>query len=293
MPAQKAHWQSRSRRRARAGLLGPGLLLMAVLSIAPLVLVIAYAFMTRGRFGGVVPGFSLDSWARVLEPIYLGVLWNSIVVATITTLLALAIGFPVAFVISRLPPQWRMVALVAVVLPFWTNFLIRTYAWVVLLNDVGPMNKGLAELGVISEPLGLLYSEPAVIIGLLYSYLPLMILPIYASLSSSEREIAEAASDLGARPWRVFRDVYIPLSVPGIILGGIFVFVPSIGNFVIPDLMGGGKSVLLGNVIRDQYLTARDWPFGSVLILVMLAILVALFAAQAVASRRLTGKLTR
>ena len=268
-------------------------MLMAVLSIGPLVLVVAYAFMTRGRFGGVEAGFNRDTWARALEPIYLGVLWNSIVVAAITTLLALTIGFPVAFVISRLPPRWRLIALVAVVLPFWTNFLIRTYAWIVLLNDVGPLNKALESLGVISEPLGLLYSEPAVIIGLLYAYLPLMILPIYASLSASQPEIAEAASDLGARPWRVFRDVYIPLSMPGIILGGIFVFVPSIGNFVIPDLLGGGKSVLLGNVIQDQYLTARDWPFGSVLILVMLTILVTLFAAQAVATRRLTGKLTR
>ncbi len=266
---------------------------MFTLSVVPLLLMTAYAFMSPGRFGGVDPIFTLDNWSRAFGSTYVSVMWNSVLIAGTTTILALIVGFPLAYVIAALPAKWRTLALLGVILPFWTNFLIRTYSWIVLLNNAGPVNSTLIDLGVISEPLGLLYTKWAVVIGLLYAYLPLMVLPVYAALSNAERELGEAAVDLGARTWRVFRDVHIPLSLPGIITGSIFVFVPSIGNFIIPDLLGGGKTILLGNLLRDQFLKARDWPLGSVLAVLMIVFLMALFAVQAGVTRRLSGKVAR
>lgn len=177
-------------------------------------------------------------------------------------------------------------ALIAVVLPFWTNFLIRTYAWIVLLNTEGPINQGLSGIGVIDEPLNILYTEPAVIVGLLYAYLPLMILPLYSSIERLDPELQEAAANLGAGPVRTFFSVTWPLTLPGAITGCIFVFVPSLGNFVVPELLGGGKTVMVGNLIRDQFLKARDWPFGATLALAVIAFLVLLFIGQAWATRR-------
>lgn len=266
---------------------------MAALSIAPLLLIAAYSVLTRGRFGGVERPVNLDSYARLAEPTFFNVLVDSVQVASLATLLGLVIGFPTAYVIAALPPKWRSIALLAVVLPFWTNFLIRTYAWIVLLNTAGPVNRGLVNLGLLAEPWTILYTKPAVVIGLLYAYLPLMILPIYASLRGLDPELGEGATDLGAQPLRVLRDIHIPLAMPGIITGSIFVFVPSLGNFVVPELLGGGKTILLGNLLRDQFLKARDWPFGSVLAMTMVAILVALFLVQATVSRRVSEGVRR
>jgi spermidine/putrescine transport system permease protein len=200
--------------------------------------------------------------------------------------LALLIGYPTAYAITRLPSRWRLAALILVVVPFWTNFLIRTYAWIVLLNSEGPLNSALVGAGVVAQPLTLLYTQGAVVAGLLYAYLPLMILPLYASIERLDPELREAATDLGASRWRTFRDVTWPLTLPGAMTGAIFVFVPSLGNFVVPELLGGGKTVMVGNVVRDQFLKARDWPFGSVLALVVIVLLVVLFALQAMVSRR-------
>jgi spermidine/putrescine transport system permease protein len=179
-----------------------------------------------------------------------------------------------------------VVALVLVVLPFWTNFLIRTYAWIVLLNSEGPINGTLTGLGIIAEPLGLLYTDGAIVAGLLYAYLPLMILPLYASIERLEPELREAAANLGATPARTFLTITLPLTLPGVLIGCIFVFVPSIGNFVIPELLGGGKTIMVGNLIRDQFLKARDWPFGSVLAIVVIVGLMGLLVLQARLSRR-------
>ena len=280
---------SRSASGERLVLTGPGLLYLTVFMAVPLLLVLVYAFFQRGRFGGVVWRFTLDNFGRALDQVYLSVLSNSLVIAGLTTLLALLLGYPAAYAIAKLPATWRTVALILVVLPFWTNFLIRTYAWIVLLNSEGPLNKGLLGLGVIDEPLGLLYTPGAVVAGLLYAYLPLMILPLYASLQQLDPSLREAAANLGATPWRTFRDVTFPLTLPGVITGCLFVFVPSLGNFVVPELLGGGKTVMVGNLIRDQFLKARDWPFGATLALAVIAFLVVLFMLQAFASRRVTG----
>jgi spermidine/putrescine transport system permease protein len=269
---------------------GPGLLYITAFMSIPLLLIFVYSFFTRGRFGGIVWEFTFDNYSRLFEPVYLKVFGTSIVIAGATTILAIALGYPTAYAITRLPSKWRTVALVLVVLPFWTNFLIRTYAWIILLNSEGPVNQTLISLGVIGAPIGLLYTPGAVIVGLLYAYLPLVILPVYASIERLDRQLLEAASNLGASRIRTFFDVTLPLTLPGTMIGAIFVFVPSMGNFVVPELLGGGKTVMVGNLIRDQFLEARDWPFGAVIALFVVALLVALFAIQAAISRRINGK---
>lgn len=273
----------------RAVFAGPGLLYVTVFMTIPLLIIASYTVLTRGRFGGVQWEFTLDNFAKALDPTYLSILGNSLLIASITTVLALLLGYPTAYAIARLPRRWRTVALVLVVLPFWSNFLIRTYAWIVLLNSEGPINQALVNLGVVGAPLDLLYNRGAVVVGLLYAYLPLMILPVYASIERVDPQLEEAARNLGAGRLRAFVDVTLPLTLPGTLIGAIFVFVPSMGNFVVPELLGGGKTVMVGNLIRDQFLEARNWPFGAVLALSVVGFLILLFAIQALVSRRING----
>ncbi|HEX5016163.1 MAG TPA: ABC transporter permease, partial [Actinomycetes bacterium] len=169
--------------------LGPGLLYLGLFMVVPIALIVMYSFLTRGRFGGIVYEFNLHNYQRALEPVFVGVLLDSLVIAGVTTVLALLLGYPTAYVIANLPGKWRVVALVAVVLPFWTNFLIRTYAWIVLLNSEGPVNKTLTGSGLLDEPMSILYTQPAVVAGLLYAYLPLMILPLYSSIERLDPQI--------------------------------------------------------------------------------------------------------
>jgi spermidine/putrescine transport system permease protein len=213
----------------------PGTAVLVVFVAAPILLITTYAFLERNRFGGIEWTFTLENFARVFDPLYLGVIGQSIVTALGVTALALLLGYPTALVIARLPARWQTVALIAVLLPFWTNFLIRTYALILLLNNAGWINGALQGLGITQDPIALLYTPGAVVTGLLYLYLPLMILPLYSSLAGQDRELAEAATNLGSSPWRVFRTVTLPLSLPGALTGCIFVLVPSMGNFVIPE----------------------------------------------------------
>jgi spermidine/putrescine transport system permease protein len=267
--------------------LGPGLTYLAAFLIVPMGLILSYTVFERGRFGGIVYEPGTHNFERAVQPVYLQVLGSSLLIATVTTLLALLLGYPAAYVIAQLPRRWRVVALVMVTIPFWTNFLIRTYAWIVLLSSEGPLNKALVGLGVVDRPLEILYTRPAVVAGLLYAYLPLMILPLYAAIERLDPELREASANLGAGPARTFFRITLPLTLPGVITGAIFVFVPSLGNFVIPELLGGGKTVMVGNLIRDQFLKARDWPFGSVLALSLVAGMVGLLMIQAVVARRI------
>ena len=276
------------RARARAlPFLGPGTLFLIVFMAIPVALLFVYSFFTRGRFGGVQFTFTTENFAKLLDPVYSGVIVQSVGMAVVVTLLALLLGYPIAYAITRLPERWRTIALIAVVLPFWTNFLIRTYAWILLLNKAGIVNEALQGLGIIDTPLPLLYNWGTVAVGLLYMYLPLMILPLYASLQAVDPSVREAATNLGSSPWRVFRTITIPMSLPGALTGAIFVFVPSMSNFVIPELLGGGKMILIGNLIRDQFLEARNWPFGATLALVLTAFLALLIVGQSWVSRRL------
>lgn len=269
--------------------LGPGTAFLIVFMAIPLALLLVYSVFTRGRFGGVEFIFTLENFARLADPIYLNVIWQSLAVACFVTLLALLLGYPIAYAITKIPERWRTVALIAVVLPFWTNFLIRTYAWILLLNNAGLINQFLMNFGFIDQPLPLLYNWGATATGLLYMYLPLMILPLYASIQAIDPTLREAATNLGSSPWRVFRTVTLPLSLPGALTGAIFVFVPTMSNFVIPELLGGGKMILIGNLIRDQFLEARNWPFGATLALILSAFLVLLILGQSWVTRRLSG----
>ena len=257
--------------------------------LIPLGFIIAYTFLSRGTYGGIEFIFTSENYTRALDSLYIGVLVKSILIAAAATLLAFLIGFPVAYAITKLPTNRQNIMLVLIVLPFWTNFLIRTYAWIVLLNTQGFLNKGLINMGVISQPLELLYKPGAIVLGLLYAYIPLMILPIYSSLVRIDPAMKEAAINLGATPAQALRQVTLPLALPGVLIGAIFVFVPSFGNFIIPELLGGGKTIMVGNLIRDQFLKARDWPFGSVLALSMVIMLCALFFIQARVNRRVLG----
>jgi spermidine/putrescine transport system permease protein len=207
-------------------------------------------------------------------------------VALTATLIALVIGYPAAFAIAISPRRRHTLLLFLVMLPFWTNYLIRTYAWMVLLNRAGLVNAALIGSGLAEEPLPLLYNEFAVVLGLVYSYLPFVILSIYTSISRLDPALIEASADLGASGWRTFVKVMLPLTLPGIATGAVFIFVLSIGNFVTADLLGGGQVQMIGNLIYDQFLTARDWPFGAVLSLALVGVMLILLFAQAVIAAR-------
>jgi spermidine/putrescine transport system permease protein len=278
----------RRRRRhvwaARLATLGPGTVWWLAFFVAPVAVLVVYSFFRRGPYGGVVYDWTLDNYRRALDDLYVGVLLTSVRIASVSTVVALLIGYPAAAFIARAERRRRVVLLVLVILPFWTSFLIRTYAWIVLLNPEGLINR-LAR-GVGLGPFPLLYNEFAVVVGLVYAYLPLMILPIYASLERLGPVPGEAAADLYASPATIFRKVTFPLTLPGVVAGCIFVFVPSLGNFIVPDLLGGGRKVMVGNLIQQQFLTARDWPFGAVLAMSVVMLMFVVLAVQAQVLRR-------
>ncbi len=265
---------------------------LLIFLIAPLGLILVYSFMQRGTFGGVVYNFTLRNYERLFDPLVARVFMDSLRIATITTLLALLLGYPAAYIIATGPPRWRTPLLGFVVLPFWTSYLIRTYAWIVLLNREGVINRFLHLLGVIQEPLPLLYNEFAITIGLLYGYLPFMVLPLYAAIERLNPDLREAAMDLGSSPLKTFFTVTLPLTLPGVVAGSIFVFVPSLGNFFVPELLGGGQRLMIGNLIQAQFLRARDWPFGAAMAFGLMALIVLLLLLQAWVVRRNRGEST-
>ncbi len=262
-------------KRLRAWFLAPTWTVMLTLFAAPLAIILAYSLLTRGTWGGISRPWSLESYRRLADPIYLGILWRSFWIAGAATALCLLLGFPLALFISRAGSR-KNLYLSLVILPFWTSFLVRTYAWMFLLRDTGLINTALQKLGLIHDPLPLLYNDGAVILGLVYGYLPFMVLPLYATLERLDRNLLEAAADLGARPWVALTRVIIPLSAPGIRAGAILVFIPCLGAYLTPDLLGGGKTVMIGNLIQNQFTTARDWPFGSAVSLTLMAIVLVL-----------------
>jgi spermidine/putrescine transport system permease protein len=276
----------RSRALGRLVFLGPGLTYLIVLLLVPLALLLSYIPFRRGRFGGIVYELTGENFTRLIDPLYLDVVLGSLKIATIATVIALLVGYPTAYLIAQLPRKWKTIALVAIVLPFWTNFLVRIYAWIILLSGPGLVNSTLMDLGLIDKPLELLYNQGTIITGLIYSYLPLMVLPLYAAIEKLDPQLREASANLGARPARTFLSVTLPLTLPGVITGCLFVFVPSFGNFVVPELLGGGRSIMVGNLIRDQFLKARDWPFGATLSLALIAVLIVLLLLQAWSARR-------
>lgn len=276
---------------ARPNLLAaPGVVWLVTFMVVPCLLVLSYAFFQRGVWGGIEYTFTLENFARVADPLYARIFLNSARIALTTTAIAILIAYPAAYAIARAPRTRQPILLFFAVLPFWSNYLIRTYAWIVLLNREGLINNMLRTMGYTGEPLSLLYTEAAVITGLVYNYLPFVILAIYSTLSRLNPELMEASRDLGAGPVRTFLRVTLPLSLPGVAAGGVFVFVLSIGNFVTPALLGGGRFQMVGNLVYDQFLTANDWPFGAALGAALIVTMIVLLFVQARATARASGE---
>jgi spermidine/putrescine transport system permease protein len=230
--------------------------------------------MPRGIYGGVAPGFTLEHYHRFFDPLYLDILRRTFAWSLACTVICLLLGYPVAYLIA-LGGRWKNLLLFLVVLPFWTSFLVRTFAMIFLLRDTGLINTWLLRLGLIDAPLTLLYTPFAVMAGLVYGFLPFMVLPIYASLEKLDLSLLEAAEVLGARPAARFLRVTLPLSLPGVVAGCLLVFVPALGSFLTADLLGGAKQLMIGNLVQNQFSAARNWPFGSAASFVVTALVLA------------------
>jgi len=278
-------------------LLTPTWMVLGAFFLAPLLLMLLVSFALRGTYGGTAPilslaehlrsGAAFTNYLRSIEPVFLQIAWRSLWMALVTTLLCLAVSFPIAYYIALwAPKRWKNLLLGLVAIPFWTSFLIRTYAWMFILRREGLLNFLLDWSGFQHQPLDLLYTQTAVLIGLVYGELPFMILPLYASLEKLDRSLLEAASDLGAGRIASFFRVTVPLTQPGMIAGIILVFIPSLGQFIVSDLLGGARSMLLGNLIQNQYTAARNKPFGSAIAFELTAAVLLLLAAYALYARR-------
>lgn len=255
-------------------LIAPSWLVLGLLLMLPLAIMFLMSFGMRGTYGGLKPiddiwnyvlsGEFLANYRRSVDPLYWPIYWRSLKMAVVTTALCLVISYPIAYYIAIVAPaRWKNILLALVVIPFWTSFLIRTYAWMLILRTEGLVNTVLMGAGLISRPLDLLYNEFAVLLGLVYGELPFMILPLYASLEKLDTTLLEASNDLGANHFSTFWRVTVPLTMPGIVAGVVLVFIPSIGQFIVSDLLGGAKSMLVGNLIQNQFAVARNRPFGS------------------------------
>lgn len=243
--------------------------------LIPNLLVLFTSFMTKDSSNLIDFTFSFDSYARLIDPLYSQVLWNSLYMAGIATIICLVIGYPFAFMIAKIPAKYRPFLLFLVVLPFWTNSLIRIYGMKIFLGVKGLLNEALLAIGLIDEPIRILNTEVAVVIGLVYILLPFMILPLYSSIEKIDGRLLEAAKDLGANAFQRFVKVILPLTMPGIVAGCLLVLLPAMGMFYVADLLGGAKVLLVGNIIKSEFLVTRNWPFGSA-ISIALTILMAL-----------------
>ncbi|HDY7922699.1 TPA: spermidine/putrescine ABC transporter permease PotB [Vibrio vulnificus] len=231
--------------------------------LIPNLMIIGTSFLTRDEANLIEMTFTLDNYARLLDPLYVKVLLHSFYMAIVATLICLVVGYPFAYIVAKMPHKWRPIMLFLVIVPFWTNSLIRTYGLKVVLGTQGVLNKALLSVGLIDTPIRIMFTETAVMIGLVYILLPFMILPLYSAIEKLDDTYIEAAKDLGANKFQTLTKVILPLTMPGIIGGCLLVLLPALGMFYISDLLGGAKNLLIGNVIKSQVLNARDWPFGA------------------------------
>jgi spermidine/putrescine transport system permease protein len=275
--------------RGRALLLTPAMLTILVFMVAPLCFVGVYSFLTPGTYGGVVWEFSTEAYIQflferdfldetlVFTSSYLSIYGRSIGQALVATLACLAIGFPTAYFMATRPEHQRNVWVFLVTVPYWVNLLIRTVSMLFIIRDEGPLNAVLQAAGIIDEPIRIAYTDFAIGLGLVYSYLPFMVLPIYAAIERFDFRLVEAAYDLYADRWTILRKVILPITMPGIVAGSLLVFVPSLGSFIAPDLLGGGKHLMIGNLVALQFQGSRNWPFGSAAaVILMTLVLIAL-----------------
>ena len=275
--------------RGRALLLTPAMLTILVFMVAPLCFVGVYSFLTPGTYGGVVWEFSTEAYIQflferdfldetlVFTSSYLSIYGRSIGQALVATVACLAIGFPTAYFMATRPEHQRNVWVFLVTVPYWVNLLIRTVSMLFIIRDEGPLNAALQAVGIIDEPIRIAYTDFAIGLGLVYSYLPFMVLPIYAAIERFDFRLVEAAYDLYADRWTILRKVILPITLPGIVAGSLLVFVPSLGSFIAPDLLGGGKHLMIGNLVALQFQGSRNWPFGSAAaVILMTLVLIAL-----------------
>ncbi|PKM50980.1 MAG: spermidine/putrescine ABC transporter permease [Firmicutes bacterium HGW-Firmicutes-7] len=252
--------------------IGPVYTWMTLFLTVPLLLIVVISFMQRGLYGGIVYEPTIKNYVALIDPMYMKVFGTSLIIAIGTTILCLLIAYPFSYFLVKVSNKYRNILMLLIIIPFWTNSLVRVYAWIVLLRSEGVINTILLNVKFIDEPIKMLYSYGAIFLGMIYTLLPFMILPLYSSIEKLDVALLEAADDLGASTWQTFRHVTLPLTIPGIIAGSLLVFIPSLGYFFIPDLMGGGKHMIIGNLIKNQFLTARNWPFGSALALILILI---------------------
>ena len=283
------------RRRPAAGtgsLLSGSMVWLVGFFLLPLAYLLAVSFARRSPYGTVEWVLGLGNYVRAFQPVYLEIYWRSVWMALATTALCALLGYPVAYTIARrVPARWKSACLLLVVIPFWTSFLIRTYAWIVLLRTEGVVNTVLLDLHVIHDPLRLLYTPFAVFIGLVYGELPFMILPLYVVLEKIDKSLLEAAHDLGAGALRTFLKVTLPLSAPGLVAGTVLVFIPSIGAFITPDLLGGARTMMVGNLIQNQFAMVRDQPFGSAVAFLLTFVVLALLVVTLRTAQRATREI--
>ncbi len=248
----------------KLSLLSTGLFL-GLFFLVPLLLVFGVSLASRGMYGGIAWIATSENYERLLDPLVGTIFLRSLLFAGLTTMVCAAVGFPLAYCIARASRQWQLILLTLVMIPFWTNFLVRTYAWVLIFRADGILNSLLLRLGLLEEPLALLFTDMSVFVGLVYGYLPFMVLPLVVAIERISPQLEEAAFDLYASMGAMFRHVVLPLSKPGFIAGGMLVFIPSLGAFITPYLLGGGQKMMLGTLIQQEFLVSRDWPFGSAL----------------------------
>jgi spermidine/putrescine transport system permease protein len=280
------------RRQSTWLLVAPAVLVIGVFMLIPMFIALAYSFMTADPYGGVQPPLTFDAYVQflyqrdfddslVFASDYILIIARSIYLAVATTAICLALGLPVAWYITCQSEERRRVLLFLITLPFWINTLIRTYCWILILRDEGLANKLLKALGVVADPLPLLYNDGSILLGLVYTFLPFMVLPIYSTLERIDPRLIEAAYDLYASRVAVFRRVIWPLAKPRALAGATLVFAPALGSFLAPDLLGGGKKLLIGSLIQMQFTSSRNWPFGAALSIVITAVILLVMILRA------------
>ena len=265
----------------------PVLVYTFILIVLPLLYILFLSFCTSDSYGGVLYKFTLNNYIKIFDLTYLKILFKSVMIGIVTTIICIVISYPFALILRRKSVHVQNLVTKLIMIPFLTNSLIRTYGWIILLRKNGIINNGLIASGIISNPLDLMYNKFGIIVGMVYTLLPFMLLPICSSVFEINNDLIEAAKDLGAKPLQIFRKIIIPETISGVFNGSLMVFIPAIGYFFITDILGGGKIMIIGNLIKNQFLTARNWPFGSaisIFLIIVTFLLVKLY-------KRLGGKM--
>ena len=252
--------------------IGPVILYATLLIALPIIYILVISFYKNDSYGGFVRTFTLENYISIFDSVYIGIFLKSFLIAIITTFICMLIAYPFAIAVSHKNKKLQSIFMTLVMVPFLTNSLIRMYGWIVLLRKNGVINQILLSLNLIKNPLNLMYNNLGIIIGMVYTLLPFMILPLYSAVSTIDQRLLEASSDLGANKWKTFQKVILPITFPALFNGGLMVFTPALGYFFIVDLIGGGKIMILGNLIKNQFLTARNWPFGAAIAILLIIV---------------------